>query len=232
MTDDLLKKPVHVALLKETHIRKLQATGQLQEGTPLSVQTPKKQPLPKAPRTNKRGRVMPKYKSPLDRMKGKNKVSITKQANLRVQLKVVYDQLPPLPEDQIPPCGECKTAACCKAFLVYITKEEYESGVYGDTAIRLPPEVHEQVFGSKFLAPVVVQMPMFPANAKGDNEYILEGALGQPCPFLREDNGCGIYEHRPYTCRSYTCVGDERITQEMRDGTAPIFDLSKYDKND
>ena len=30
--------------------------------------------------------------------------------------------------------------------------------------------------------------------------------LGQPCPFLEED-GCGIYEHRPTICREYNVAG-------------------------
>lgn len=33
-----------------------------------------------------------------------------------------------------------------------------------------------------------------------DGDYVLNQA---PCPFLLEDNYCGVYEHRPKACREY-----------------------------
>lgn len=33
-----------------------------------------------------------------------------------------------------------------------------------------------------------------------DRDYVFKSA---PCPFLQEDNSCGVYEDRPQSCRDY-----------------------------
>ncbi len=145
--------------------------------------------------------------------------SVAKQSVLRTRLRVMHDSVPKVPAELAPPCHECKTAACCRAFLVDITREEYESGLYGDHAIKLTPEMQEQLSLSptSWLAFAAAQGSSMFAG-RSENMYVLEGLMGQPCPFLKADNKCGIYEYRPLTCRVYTCVGDSRVTQRMRDG--------------
>ena len=41
--------------------------------------------------------------------------------------------------------------------------------------------------------------------------YILRRGEGGYCNHLAEGRGCGIYEQRPLTCRTYSCAGDKRI---------------------
>lgn len=206
MSEDILKKPVHLAILKPTHIQKLANEGKLRDA-PFSVPANVQQvqlPEPVKEKTSTLG--LEKLERPKviqsDLFK-KNK----KQLNLRV----LHDRVPPLPDHLKPPCSSCKTAACCSAFAVNISKEEYESGLYGDAAVQLTPEMYKQL-RSNFLLPVMAGLPFKP-------DYFLEGKIGDPCPFLTTENSCGIYDIRPTTCRTYTCVGDPRITEGMRQGT-------------
>lgn len=204
-----LKKPVHVALIKEAHIQKLTREGKLPR-TLVSLEAPPTQPLP----------VETKTKTLLVResiFKGGN--DIRKQWSVRAKLRVLHESIPPLAKEDVPPCHTCKAAPCCKAFVVGLRQLEYESGLYGDCAIEITPEVQRQLRG-RLLAPVVVNSPMQDATDP-ESVYYLEGKAGDPCPFLGEDNRCGIYNSRPIVCRTYTCVDDTRITQEMRDGTVP-----------
>lgn len=50
-----------------------------------------------------------------------------------------------------------------------------------------------------------------------DGDYVLQSV---PCPFLGEDNYCGIYEHRPKACRDYPHT-DHRKIQNVLDITDP-----------
>lgn len=195
---DVLKKPVHKALLNETPIQKARLPD-----TELGVSTPSTQPLPREEK---------KYVSPVTHMKGMS--SMVKQANIRVKLNIVYERVPPIPKDKIPDCDSC-SAACCKAFVVEITEEEYESGNYGEYAIKMTPEISDQLQG-KISSLYAMVVPQVLVGLKKD-KYFLEGPVGQACPFLN-GNRCGIYNTRPLTCRVYTCVGDDRITDEMKAG--------------
>jgi Fe-S-cluster containining protein len=141
---------------------------------------------------------------------------IKKQAELRVKLSRVK----PIPEEKKPPCKSCKTSACCTQFLVELTKEEYESGLYHPYTAKITAEQINQLSGLagaflKLKGGVVVPRTY----------YILGEGPGEPCPFLREDKGCGIYDHRPLVCRTYTCVGDDRINDGIREGLIPITSL-------
>lgn len=205
---EVLKKPVHLAILKESHIQKLAREGKLKD-QPFALQSPEKVTLPSS---ESRPRLT--FNAP----KGPD---VVKQMRLRTHLRVIHDRVPPLPADNQPPCDTCKTAACCRAFVVHITKEEYESGLYGDAAIEITDEVRRQLPpSSQNFLHMAIQMP----NIAFDNQhnYFLEGLIGEPCKFLGKDNRCTIYDVRPVTCRQYSCIGDERITQEMRDGTVDI----------
>jgi Fe-S-cluster containining protein len=207
---DVLKKPVHVAILKPTHMQKLAEDKRIPD-TACSVSVPKTPDLPSEKEVKPYD--VPKLNLPTSDLIKKSK----KQLNLRIY----YDKLPPLPKDKVPPCESCKTSACCVAFVVNITKDEYESGLYGDAAVEFTPEIQAQL-KSPFLKVAMLGSPV----EYSKSAYYLDGKRGEPCPFLNEKNQCGIYDIRPVTCRMYTCVGDSRITPEMRDGTAKLDLLS------
>jgi Fe-S-cluster containining protein len=209
MSDDILKKPVHLAILKPTHIQKLAEAGKL-PASPYGLNPAVEQaPLP-APTVEKAnslglGKLLKPQVAQSDLLK-KNKKQL--------QLRIIHDRIPPLSPEKVPPCNSCKTAACCVAFAVNITQQEYDSGLYGDAAVALTPDMHKQL-QSKFLLSAVYGSP----KIRDKPAYFLDGKIGEPCPFLTADKRCGIYDIRPATCRTYTCVGDSRITEGMRQGT-------------
>lgn len=207
MSDETLKKPVHVVLVKPSLIQSLVNRGRLKDSMgDEPAKLPVKKREPKYPKMQ-----MPKMVS------GKE---VHKKQQTRVKLRVIHDSIKSPSGDLTPPCGECKTAACCHAFVVSITKEEYESGLYGDDAVLITEEMQEQLNSLTIWASA---SSLLMTNLGPDaNKYVLEGLIGEPCPFLKEGTSCGIYGIRPVTCRVYTCVGDHRITQGMRDGTEPI----------
>lgn len=163
--------------------------------------------------------VIPKKVNQLEGVKTTNPIV---QANKRLRLRVLNDRLPEIPEDKKPPCESCKAAPCCKAFLVELSKSEYESGLYEEYAVEITPEIEKQLH-TQGLALTMLGSPV--SCGEGVSKYYLEGGIWDACPFLQEDNRCGIYENRPLTCRVYTCVGDKRITQEMRDGDVTGYKL-------
>ena len=206
---DILEKPVHIAVLKPSYIQELEKQGKLKSGgvilkTPVEAKLPVQKPAPKKKSFN-----------PLAGIDTKSGANLSKQAGIRTKLRILYDRVPPPSEDAVPPCDSCKASPCCKAFLVSLTPAEYESGVYGDYAIEITQEQVKQLQG-RLLLPTTATMPIHDSNAK--DQYYLEGRIGEACPFLQEDQSCGIYDDRPLVCRVYTCVGDDRITQKMRDG--------------
>lgn len=197
-----LKKPVHAALLKPTALDQLAKEGRLP--------AEEKPPLP-------RDEAPPKVFNPLSKLKS---TGLLQQANKRVRLQVLHANAAPIPADRKPPCESCKASPCCKAFLVEITQLEYESGAYEEFAVELTPNVAKQLRTKGLLIPTLTA----PQLTDGDGaKYFLEGKLWEACPFLGEDNKCTIYDTRPLTCRMYSCVGDDRITQEMRDGDVSGF---------
>jgi Fe-S-cluster containining protein len=50
---------------------------------------------------------------------------------------------------------------------------------------------------------------------------------GNPCPFLASDGACGVYEHRPVTCRMYLASSPKEFCEPERvtDDGADIFTL-------
>lgn len=207
MSEDVLKKPVHVALLRPTQLDKLAAEHKI-EATPFGIDpNVKSPPLPVEQKDKPYRTSIPKA------------ANYMKAAKKQIQLKVLHDSVPAIPEDKQPPCETCKTAACCYVFVVNITEVEYESGVYGDAAVKITPEIFDQLH-SRFVLPQMVTAPR--QISKDKPSYYLEGKIGEPCPFLTAEKKCGIYEYRPRTCRAYTCVGDPRITEGMRQGTESL----------
>jgi Fe-S-cluster containining protein len=191
---DVLKKPVHVALLRPAHVQKLQDNGRFHPSKMAPSLSPPVRPAP----LDSSGPVIPV-------------TNLLKRASAKMTASQVQRlSKPPTPT---PPCSSCKTSPCCYAFAVPLTEAEYESGDYGEYAVALSPEVQTQL-QSAFLSNAL------PSTSQAKTLYYLEGLPGQPCPFLRQDNKCGIYAIRPLVCRVYTCVGDARITQAMRDGSS------------
>jgi uncharacterized protein len=46
-----------------------------------------------------------------------------------------------------------------------------------------------------------------------DGDYVLNTA---PCPFLNEENYCGIYEHRPLACKEYPHTNRKNMQQILK----------------
>lgn len=111
-----------------------------------------------------------------------------------------------------PPCDTC-VAACCRVFIVPLTKEEYESGIYKEHAVHVPAGLLDtDKTHMSAIYRLGAQMVF-----DGKEHFIMEGLGDEPCPFLR-DNKCSIYEDRPLTCRGYSCIDDPRITDAVRKG--------------
>lgn len=214
---DVLKKPVHEALLDDTKIRELQDSGAYRDGV-VRAQPKASQPLPKEetpPPVRKSKTGLVKF-SPLKGFSPvKDAQETTKKASLRAKLRVLQESV----SSPDAPCDTCKTSACCSAFAVEITKTEYESGFYEPYAVKITPEMVKQLQG-RILRPVTFGGPFL--RQEEESYFYLEGRVGQPCSFLGEDNRCTIYDIRPIVCRAYSCANDERITEGMRQGTEPI----------
>lgn len=204
---DILKKPVHTALLPLTHIQSLQAQGKLPKNA-VSLEAPSPVNLPKQEEANNSPRLrLPKS--------GANQV--LKKDKIRTRLRIMHNKIPPLSKDKEPPCETCTGAPCCKAFLVQLTEDEYESGLYANYAVKITEESREQLRFN--IGAFILSLDALPILYGSYNTvYYLEGAADYACPFLGENNKCTIYNDRPTVCRSYSCVGDSRITEEMRKG--------------
>lgn len=197
----ITKKPVHPILSEKTPLEELQGRFKDQ---PYSRLPPERQPLPEAPKEPQR----PKLERPTFQGPG----AMLKQDSIKRRLRVYYDKLPAklYPEDKTPPCDTCNGAPCCSSFIVPLRKEEYESGLYDPYAVKLSYEASKQLVNFR-------PFKWIPSDEEGSDYYAIEGVPGEPCPFLGTNKRCTIYDWRPMTCREYTCVGDDRITQEMRD---------------
>lgn len=209
MSDHVLTKPVHVALLKESHVARLHRQGRLPK-TKFGI----------APKGETSG-VTPKSATPsiaafAALQKLPSGLDIKKKAMTRAKLRVIYDHLPPLAEAKKPPCETC-AAPCCTVFVIHLTAEEYDSGFLGDHAVRVTPDIRKRL--SRTGSTPIAAYTLLPENdSYEDDNFMLEGLAGVPCPFLGDDNSCTIYEARPLVCRTYSCVDDARITDEMRAG--------------
>lgn len=210
---EILDKPVHIALIKPSHLEQLAREGRVPAALQDKVELPKEQPKKKS----KTGLVSFEY-LPKASFNAPTGASVRKQTLLRTKLKVIHESVPD--PDPAPPCSSC-VAVCCKAFLVRLTEDEYESGLYGEYAVKFSPEMLKQLRSGN-LAYIALNGP---SPFSEDTQYVLDGMMGEPCPFLDKNDNCSIYEHRPTVCRAYSCVGDDRVTQEMRDGTEPILSL-------
>lgn len=201
----------HVVLVKGTLLDKLRQKGRLTATKTLV------DPLPAAPVST----PPPSRTSTLAATAARGAAAHEK-THARTRLRILYEKLPELPEARKPPCDTCVSGACCYAFLVYLTEDEYKSGVFDDYAIKITPEIKEQLNNNTTLQTMVGVSQVI--GKLSTSNYYLEGAIGEPCPFLKKGK-CSIYEHRPQVCRVYSCVGDERITEDMRKHTGSEEDL-------
>ena len=211
-TPKVLKKPVHPKMLEKPRIRELHDAGSTPP-TLVGMSLPKDPPLPRPVVEHKSLRKFNPLASFNPPAGAQN---VRRSAVVKAKLRVIHDNVVSPPA----PCVECKTAACCSAFVVGLSKAEYDSGLYDPHAIKLTQEMTEQLRG-RLLAPSVLGGPYL--HNTEDTYFYLEGRVGQPCPFLQEDKRCGIYEVRPVVCRIYSCNDDPRITEGMRAGTEPIL---------
>jgi len=208
---DVLKKPVHLAILRPSHLQQLVKEGRLPDYV-LSVPTPEKQPLPQEPK--KARRRLPTYNIPEVAARG---AKLREEHLLRSRVRLFHKNAP---KSAPAPCDECSTAACCVAFLVNLTPDEYNSGLYGEYAVKLTVK-DAKAIGMGRIALLATMHVISVHTIKDEDHYYLEGPIGVSCPLL-QNGRCSIYDQRPMTCRTYSCADDERITQGMRDGTADI----------
>jgi Fe-S-cluster containining protein len=213
---DVLKEPVHLVVLKPHHVQELTRKGKLPGGGVVYQAPPPQTVLPGTKKLKK------KY-NPLEHFDMKSVMKPARDAIRKTRLTVLHNYVKPIPSELKPPCGECETSSCCRAFVVGITQREFESGYYDPYAVKLDPKYMKQLRG-RLLLPSTATSPIL--GVKDKSEYYLEGRIGEDCSFLK-NNQCSIYEHRPITCRVYTCVGDERVTQDMRDGITTVFSRTK-----
>ncbi len=78
------------------------------------------------------------------------------------------------------PCGDCR-ACCTTAHFVHVGPDER------DVLTLVPRELR------------------FPAPGLPSGHVVLPYDERGRCPMLEQDGTCGIYEHRPRTCRVYDC---------------------------
>lgn len=202
MNDDVLTTPVHPILHKDTLTEQL-GKGVRGLGTTAQYKRP---PLPKEPEEASRT-----ARSLLPKPSGR-----AVRSSKQLRLRVLQDRVQGPTGDLEPPCGSCKTKPCCTNFLVTISQEEYESGLY-EHATKVTMADLKLLSTSKLL--LYTTLPLASKVAKSrETRYYLGGAPGEPCPHLEDDGACGIYNHRPTVCRTYTCIGDARITDADRQG--------------
>jgi len=203
--NDILKKPVHIALIPPTQIQELRKSKYVEDFRyTSSIDNNTKLPQ------EEKARLVPKLNIPKF-----NKGNPRK----RVMLKVLYDQIPEPIQD--PPCNSC-VAACCRMYVIDLTKEEYESGIFDPYAVEVTKEISEQLHSSSLLVGQILDtLSAATVTPDGKTRRVLDKQVGEPCPFLTNDDKCGIYDDRPYICRAYSCLDDKRITDDHRNGIHP-----------
>jgi len=106
--NDILKKPVHPVVYNYTELEKLSHSKELLK-TSVSLEQYRRADMPI------------EIKQPRSLIKHKDvKLSTLQKTRARVKLKVIYDSPKlKLPKEAIPDCKNCKTQACCVAFIVH-----------------------------------------------------------------------------------------------------------------
>jgi len=94
-------------------------------------------------------------------------------------LRMVRESLAGRADSDVP-CGDC-CACCASSHFVHLGPDE------DDALAHIPPEL------------------LFPAPGLPEGHVVLGYNERGRCPMLAEDCRCGIYDHRPRTCRVYDC---------------------------
>lgn len=199
-SESVFEKPINSVFRKETPIESINSTA--------TVTTLADRQAPARAQVQKE-KIPTKSTKPFYYQKVPTFAGELKKEKLRAKLRIILDSIPP--PDEEPPCRECKTSACCVAYHVTLTQEEYESGFYDPYAIKISAEAARQLRTIGYALQVDQESDV----------YMLEGNIGVPCPFLAKDGKCTIYAKRPTVCRTYTCADDPRIDQEVRSGKKP-----------
>lgn len=210
---DVRKKPVNPVLHKKTPYDEIRETRKLTHSV-VSLPDAIQQPLPTEPASRKFKVV--KDTRLLDAAKRR-----TKPANQKLihRLKVVQAQLPVAKAD----CASCSSSPCCYRYPTFLTPEEYRTGLYGDNAIELTPEILDQFRHVTHLYIYLPYLAYFYGSPASYSHFVLKKREDGGCVYLDKHNKCSIYSQRPLSCRLYTCDGDPAITQEMKDGSDPTF---------
>lgn len=212
---DILKKPVNSVLSKKTPNKEISERRNF-TNTSMSIPPLHEQPLPmpKGPVKGYKVSSNHELKSLL-----KKKIDVKSKKSIYA-LQVVQDSVQFTTAD----CDSCKTSPCCYRYLTFIHEVEYKTGLYGDNVIELTEDILSQF---KRISQLYVYIPelIYIQSSKGKS-YILKKRDDGGCIYLDENDKCSIYEHRPTSCRIYTCDTDPTITQRMKDGEEdPTFSL-------
>lgn len=105
------------------------------------------------------------------------------------------DQLFNQTHQEVFACTNClKCANCCKTTGPLFTQKDIE---------RIA--AHLKIKPGKFVEQYL--------HIDEDNDYVLNTL---PCPFLSENNYCGIYEVRPKACREYPHTDDSKMHRHLQ----------------
>jgi Fe-S-cluster containining protein len=126
--------------------------------------------------------MLPEYKEALKQAKINKKSIINKVKRLRKMRKGAVDNIiHPLHEEAFDQIDCLKCANCCKTTSPILTERDTQR-------IAKHLGMKAGVFSQKYLF------------LDEDQEYALKTT---PCPFLGDDNYCGIYDVRPRACAEY-----------------------------
>jgi Fe-S-cluster containining protein len=93
-------------------------------------------------------------------------------------------------------------AACCREWIVGLSHEEYETGLYEAEQLC--------IFTKKECDNKTI--------ACNNRTYQLKKSADGACVHLNDSNKCSIYEKRPKVCSSFTCKGGWRLTTVFIEG--------------
>jgi Fe-S-cluster containining protein len=113
-----------------------------------------------------------------------DKLKRTHPTNLDNQFQDVHDEV--FEKTDCLACGNC-----CRTTSPIFNQKDIE---HLSKRLRLKPAV--------FIANYI--------RMDEDDDFVLKSS---PCPFLSDDNSCGVYEDRPTACRTYPHTNRKRIHQ-------------------
>ncbi|MCB9226078.1 MAG: YkgJ family cysteine cluster protein [Chitinophagales bacterium] len=132
-----------------------------------------------------------KFKQEAKAKKKENKKFFSKLKTLKNgELDTLFNEA----HEEVFACTDClKCANCCKTTGPLFTQKDIERI---STHLKMKPGQ----FVSSYL------------HIDEDQDYVLNTL---PCPFLADDNYCGIYEVRPKACREYPHTDDNKMHRHL-----------------